>query len=148
MPKEKKTMETVKSLEMIPAPASIATGNALVNSIFTESLPDNVIKLTLPPMIKPDDVPMGQMVSGKIIALAPSLSSRSDMKNSKLIHMRHASGQEFLFPLTGVVKKAIGGEDGVLNNVGKTLILKRSQDGETTKYGGKKKVYMFDVYIA
>ena len=99
----------------------------------------------------PAQVPVGSIISGKIVALAASISGRADMRESKLIHLAHESGQEFLFPLTGTIKKAIGGNEGVTANVGKMLFIKRNADSETTKYCGKgepaKKVFMFDVYL-
>lgn len=133
-------------LELVPA-ADSAIQNDMVMALVTTELPKGVKKLTMPPMIKPETVPVGSMVSGEIVALVASLSSRKDMEKSKLIHMRHESGAEFLFPLTGVIKKAIGGDEKITENIGNTLFLKRTPDGSTTKYGGVKKVYMFDVYI-
>ena len=150
MPKKIKmsfAAETENKLAMVPAHGlAVAAPNALFT--LASELPKNLKKLTLPPMIKPETVPMGSVVSGVIVGLAASISGRADMRESKLIHLRHASGEEFLFPLTGVIKRAIGGNDGVTKNIGKQLFLKRTADGETEKYGGKKKVYMFDVYLA
>ncbi|MDE2020056.1 MAG: hypothetical protein KGJ13_06960, partial [Patescibacteria group bacterium] len=93
-------------------------------------------------------IPVGQMVSGEIVNVVDSISSRENMRDAKLIHMKHESGAEFLMPLTGTIKKAIGGIEGVKGNIGKTLAVIRQPDGETEKYGGKKKVFMFDVFIS
>lgn len=144
--KSNKTSKTVKTLAMIPASGLAVSGNVFSPADQVE-LPKGLKKLNLPPMIKPDQVPVGSIVSGEIIALANSISNRADMRESKLIHLRHDSGTEFLFPLTGVIKKAIGGDDGVTANVGKKLFIKRNADTETTKYGGVKKVFQFDVYL-
>lgn len=143
-------MATKNKLAMIPAPSG-ALANSMIGALSIAELPKGVKKLTLPPMLPPDQIPVKGIVSGVIIALAASISGRADMRESKLIHLRHESGQEFLLPMTGVIKKAIGGNEGVEKNIGKTLIIVRAPDGETTKYGKPgepaKKVFMFDVYM-
>jgi hypothetical protein len=139
---------------MVPA-AGISTGNASISALVKTdaNIPQlkNLKKLTLPPMVKLNQVPIGSVLVGIIIGVVDSLSSRADMRESKLIHLKHVSGEEFLFPLTAQIKKAVGGIDGLTKNAGKMLVLKRLEDGETTKYGAPgdapKKVYMFDVYI-
>ncbi len=146
--------KTVKSLEMIPAVqnASPAGAMALFQPAASVAIPKNAKKLTLPPLLKPEMIPVGSVVSAQIVALANSISGRADMRESKLIHLRHENGTEFLLPLTGVIKKAVGGDEGIKNNVGKTLIVQRQSDGETMKYCAKgepaKKVFMFDVYLS
>lgn len=133
-----------KKLEMVPASGlAVSTPAALT----TAELPKGLKKLTLPPLVKPEQVPIGGILSGEIVGLVNSISSRPDMRESKLLHLAHETGQEFLFPLTGTIKKALGGNEGVEKAVGQTLFLQRTADGETEKYGGKKKVYMFDVYL-
>lgn len=152
----KQTKTTTTTLEMVPA-SSIAAGGAggataLFQNASTVRLPARAQKLTLPPLIKPDLIPVGSLLSGVIIAVVASISPREDMRGSKLLHMKHEYGTEFLLPLTGTIKKAVGGFDGAEKSVGKTLFVVRQPDGETTKYSGKgepaKKVYMFDVYLA
>lgn len=120
--------------------------NAATMALVTKEPPKGLKKLTAPPLLKLEHIPIGQAVSGVILALAPSLSKRADMVNSKLIHLRHESGSEFLVPLSGTIKNAVGGEKGVEDRIGKRLVLVRQPDGETTKYGGKKKMFMIDVY--
>ena len=136
-----------KKLEMVPASGLALAGNPLFTIISSGMIPAKAKKLNLPPMLKPDMLPVGQMVSGEIVALANSISGRADMRECKLIHLRHESGTEFLIPLTGTIKKAIGGNDGVTNNIGKKLFLVRQPDTTTEKYGGTKKVFVFDVYL-
>ena len=146
----KAKIETPSKLSLVPA-SGLATMSALFTADVSQ-LPKNAKKLTLPPMIKPDQVPIGSILSAVIVGLALSISPREDMRGSKLIHLRHDSGTEFLFPLTGVIKKAMGGDKGVTDNAGKRLVIQRQPDGETTKYTAKgeapKKVFMFDVYLA
>jgi hypothetical protein len=135
----------VKKLELVPG---TATELELFSPAGNIAIPKGAKKLTLPPMVKPEQVPVGSVISGVIVALANSISGRADMRESKLIHLRHESGSEFLFPLTGTIKKAVGGNEGVEANIGKTLIIHRNADSTTEKYGGVKKVFMFDVYLA
>jgi hypothetical protein len=141
-----------KKLELVPA-----SGLASMTQLFTPSdvseLPKNAKKLTLPPLVKPDQMPVGTILSAVIVGIAPSISPREDMRGSKLIHLRHDSGTEFLFPLTGTIKKALGGEKGIVENyIGKRLVIQRQADGETRKYCAPgepaKKVFMFDIYLA
>jgi hypothetical protein len=146
------TKKKNNGLEMVPMKSGAGLGNPAVAALTTTDLPKGLKKLTLPPMLSPEQIPVNAVVSGKIIALANSISGRADMKESKLIHLQHETGQEFLLPMTGVIKKAIGGNEGVTANIGKTLFVKRTPDGETVKYGkpgdAPKKVFMFDVYIS
>lgn len=147
----KNTDSKSNKLALVPA-SGLATMSALFTASDVTQLPKNAKKLTLPPLVKPDQVPIGGILTSVIVGLAASISPREDMRGSKLIHLRHENGTEFLFPLTGVIKKALGGEKGVTDNIGKTLIMQRQPDGETTKYTAKgepaKKVFMFDVYLA
>lgn len=153
--KNQKSSETAPAaspenkLQLVPA-AGLATG---LNPLFTAGsepleLPKGAVKLTKPPLVKLESIPVGSRVTAKIVDLVESISDRANMKEAKLIHLQHPNGTEFLIPLTGVIKKAIGGFDGVKKNIGKTLILVRQADGSTTKYGGEKKVFMFDIYLA
>ena len=140
--------ETENKLQLVPA-----AGSVVLNPLFTPAsdaieIPKNAVKLTKPPLVKLESIPVGARVTAKIVDLVESISDRANMKEAKLIHLAHPNGTEFLIPLTGVIKKAIGGFEGVKKNVGKTLILVRQADGSTTKYGGEKKVFMFDIYLA
>jgi len=142
----------IKSLALIPATGLASSMLANFTRPAGEvTLPKNLKKLTLPPLIKPEQVPMNSILSGEIVGLAESISPRADMKESRLIHLRHETGEEFLFPLTGVIKKAVGGNAGITDNIGKMLFIHRKPDGETMKYAAKgegpKKVFMFDVYL-
>ena len=136
-----------KNLEMVPASGLVENkGLVLFRPVASGIMPAGAKKLTLPPLLKPDSIPVGSMICGEILALAESVSGKESMRESKLIHLRHDSGEEFLFPLTGVIKKAIGGFDGVNNNIGKTLFVVRKPDGTAANFGGNK-MFMFDVYL-
>jgi hypothetical protein len=103
----------------------------------------------VPQMIKPSDVPVGQAITGEIVKIVPSM--KSDIKG-KLLWLRHESGQEFLFPCTGVIRNAlIPGVEGekdqtaaLEKEVGKILVCKRGADRMSGKY--KKPMFMFDVF--
>jgi hypothetical protein len=138
-----------KKLELVPA-----TETSMANNLFsteTVELPKGAVKLTKPSMLELNTVPIGAQLRVEIVALADSISNRENMKDSKLIHAKHSSGTEMLIPLTGVIKKAIGGNEGVKKHIGDTLILVRKPNKTTTKYSGEgeppKKMYDFDVYI-
>ena len=104
----------------------------------------------LPQMVKPGDVPIGAVVSGEVMAIVESPVSTI---KGKLLHLKHASGQEFLFPCTGVIRNALapGKEAGAELNkalekeVGKLFFAQR-QPGKPSKY--KKEMFMFDVYTS
>ena len=152
MAKNKKNPETGSATEnklaMVPA-AGLAPAPALGFVQLDAAIPKDAKKLTLPPLVKPEQIPVGALVTAKIVALAESISGREDMRKSKLLHLSAIpAGDEFLFPFTGVIKKALGGDEGAAKAVGKTLYLKRTADGSTTKYGGVKKVFMFDIYLS
>jgi hypothetical protein len=137
-------MAKAKKLAMVPAKSDLAVG------FFTpagESALKGLRKVSRPPLIKPDSIPVGALVSGEILELSPSFSKKKNMENSKLIKMRHANGSEFFFPLTGVIKNSLGGESGVTENIGKTLHLVRLADGKAANYGGNK-MFQFDVYLS
>jgi hypothetical protein len=139
-----------KKMELVPASGGLSNF-ALAVPAMSAALPKNVKKLTLPPMVKPEQIAVGSMVSGTIVALVGSISEK--VKEGKLVHLRHDTGTEFLLPLTGTIKRAIGGFDGVTANIGKKLFVVRQADGETLKYNAKgdtqpRKVFMFDVYLA
>lgn len=141
-------MAKKNKLALVPAAPGSTTVSASKYAV-SAVLPKNIKKLTLPPLLKPQQIPVGQMVSGTIVALIGSISEK--VKEGKLIHLKHDSGEEFLLPLTGVIKRAIGGFDGVTSNIGKKLFVVRQPDGETTKYSAAgeapKKQFMFDVYL-
>ena len=148
-----------KKLEMVPAVAgSVANSNAFIGALVIEQMPDvkKLKKISLPSLVKPDEVPIGATISGEIRAVVASISGAENMRESKLLHLVNKNNPakeiEFLFPLTGTIKKAIGGVVGAEKQVGNTLFLTRLPDGETMKYAAKgegpKKVFQFDIYVS
>lgn len=133
---------------------SLATLSTMVDYV----MPDlkKLKKLTRPALIKPSIIPVGAHLSGEILDVQDSISKRPDMKEAKLLLLRNKNNPnnhvDFLLPITGVIKAAVGGIEGAKKLIGQTLHLVRQLDGETDKYGdpkkdAPKKVYMFDVYI-
>lgn len=114
-----------------------------------EKLMAKAERRNLPQMVKPGEVPLGGIVSGEIVRVVDSPVSTV---KGKLLWLRHESGQEFLFPCTGVVRNALapGVEAGkelqaaLEKEIGKTFIAKRLPSKTSNKY--KKEMYMFDVF--
>lgn len=113
----------------------------------------NVKRRNLPQMVKPDEVPEGSAVTGEIIAIVDSPVSTI---KGKLLHLKHATGREFLFPCTGVIRSALApgikddeGEKlkkALQADIGKIFVAQRMPDKVSGKF--KKKMFVFDVYTA
>lgn len=150
MAKNTQKTDKTQKLTMVPVTAGSISSLSVATPVSLETLPKGFKKLTLPPLLKPEQIPVGSMVSGEIIKLIDSISDKAP--EGKLVHIRHESGSEFILPLTGTIKKALGGFEGVKEQVGKKIVIVRMPDGETRKYTGPndppKKVFMFDVYLS
>jgi hypothetical protein len=153
MPKAK-----VKKLEMVKVDKEMnARSLAVLSSLGNSVMPDSkkLKKLSRPALVKPNTIPIGGIVSGEILEVANTISSRKDMADAKLLLLRNSNDPknpvDFLLPITGVIKSAVGGFEGAAKLIGQKLYVKRLPDGETAKYGGEndapKKVYMFDVFV-
>lgn len=141
-----------QKLEMIPATAP----QGLV-ALFSQTAPDEkkVVRRNLPQMVKPGDVPLGQTLTGEIVKIVDSPVSTV---KGKLLWLRHESGQEYLFPCTGVIRSALApgvskeDENGdklqkvLEKEIGNVLIVTRKADKQSEKY--KKNMFMFDVFTA
>lgn len=150
-----------KNLVMVPAGQDKELNKrslAAISTIVSDVMPANaktLKKLTRPALVKPSIIPIGARVSGEILDVQDSISARPDMKEAKLLLLRNKNNPEnpvdFLLPITGVIKAAVGGIEGAKKLIGQTLHVVRNPDGETDKYSGKgepsKKIYMFDVYV-
>jgi hypothetical protein len=102
----------------------------------------------LPAMIKPTDVPIGAGFAAEIVKVCDSMVSTV---KGKLLWLRTKTGQEFLFPATGVIRNALvpSADEKSLKSelekeIGKTLVVKRLPDKQSPKY--KKTMFMFDVF--
>ena len=154
--------EIVKSLEMIPLPAGTLNAESSLTGelITTEPLPEleKLERLNLPPMLNLKEVPVKSTISGVIIKLVENFTGREDMRKARLLHLKHASGTEFLLPLSGVIKNALkpfivedtkDKESYTLKPeiIGRTLYVTRQHDGTSKKFGGKT-MFMFDVLLS
>jgi len=93
------TPEKSKSAAMSPKIASLA-------AMFGANPDDEkkIKKLTLPPIVKPAEIMGGICIAGEIIDVVDSPVSTY---KSKLLKFKHHSGNEFMFPATAVVKRAL-----------------------------------------
>ncbi len=125
-------------LALFAAPAGISDATKLV-------------RRNMPAMVKPGDVPLGGVVSGEILKV---VDSPVTTVKGKLLWIRHSSGQEFLFPVTGVIRNALApglsdDEKGkhltiaLQKEVGNLIVAKRTES-KPSKY--KKEMFMFDVF--
>lgn len=144
MAKSKNT--TVEKHNETPSPAMPALFQAPAKLDMAK-----LVRHNAPKMYKPSDVPVGGVVTGKIIKFLPSPVSTI---KGMLVWLELENGQEITFPVTGVIRSALApgvkNEDGkVLADtlekfVGDYLVAKRTDDVVNAKY--KKAQYMFDVY--
>jgi translation elongation factor EF-G len=137
------------------APATAATEAKPKKDYVLFQAPKNINlekaeRRNLPRMIKPGNVPVGGVVSGVIVAI---VNSPATTVKGFCIHLRHESGEEFLFPCTGVIRQALAPgrekdsqalKDTLEKEVGKTLVATRKDSEFNEKY--KKDQFMFDVY--
>ena len=139
---------------------ALTVAPSLMAQLFTKSdKPIDEAKLerrNLPPMLKPDDVPVWTpeepiMLQAEIVRVVESPNTTI---KGKLLWLKTASGHELTFPCTGVIRNALApgikADDEKLTaalekEVGKTLFLKRTPN-KASKY--KKAMFMFDVYTA
>lgn len=93
------------------------------------------------PLVSPASIPVGSWISGVVLGLSKSLNK--DIKGKLIRFMHTRTGDEFLFPFTGSIDKAVGGETGLLELTGLEIHLKRLPDGVSSRW--KKAMYLFDV---
>jgi hypothetical protein len=131
---------------------ALQTANAtdgVVDYIVHGYKPANAKRLNLPRLVKGGDVPIGSTLTGKVIAIVENFTGKKEMDGSRVLHLETESGAELLFPLTGVVKKALSMRDGKAcdpkDYVGETLFITRQPDSISGKY--KKAMFMFDVFV-
>lgn len=98
-------------------------------------------RLNLPPLLKAGMIPVGQAVSGELVAVVDNFTGKEDMRGSKCLHLKHASGTEYMLPLTGVIKKCLPEPE---KKIGKKFYFTRLPDGVSAKY--KKPMFQFDVF--
>lgn len=131
--------------------------NALAQQLSTPEDVKSLAKLKrrgMPTMVKPESVPVNSVIQGEIVAI---LNSPKKSIKGNLMHIRHASGTEFTFPITGSIRQALAPgltekDNSVellakLNEeVGKTIVLKRLPSAMNAEY--KKEMFIFDVFTS
>lgn len=128
--------------------AVVETANSTEDYIIkgAGAVPPSAKRLNLPRLVKMAEVPIGATVSGKLVAIVGNITGRDDMREARLLHLEN-KGIEFLFPMTGVIRKALEPDDSkkAETYVGRTLYFTRQADGTSGKF--KKAMFMFDVCV-
>lgn len=153
MAKETKTPSAAESKfkqESAALESSSNTTMAIFAAGGVSALPAGLKRRNMPTMILPADVPFNSVISGEIIAIVDSPVATI---KGKLLHLKHASGQEFTFPCTGVIRNALApgkkdkeADEALKKEVGKMFYAQRLADKPNKQY--KKNMYMFDVYTS
>jgi hypothetical protein len=146
MSKTSKNYQVTKFSQESDANAVAAPVDYILTGV---TAPAGAKRLNMPRLVKGGDVPIGATVSGEVVGVVENFTGKKEMDGSKVLHMKAASGAEFLFPLTGVVKKALASKNGkpcdASAYIGSTLYITRQADGVSGKY--KKSMFMFDVFV-
>ena len=104
-------------------------------------------RISAPPLLKVQLVPVGASVEGEVVGLTEIQSKNKEIKG-KLLWLRAGNGREFLFPLTGVIRKSLEayGKDDELEEAikGKIFAFRRLPDGQSQTF--KKAMFMFEVF--
>lgn len=126
------------------SPAAAPAAEKPKLDIFDTTMPTNAVRRNTPVLVNHADVAIGAIISGEIVAV---LDSPTSTIKGSLLHLRHASGQEYTFPATGSVRTALAPgksldetKAALSKEIGKTVYIKRLAD----KPGGKQ-TYLFDV---
>lgn len=129
------------------APETVAEPTAIPALFTCKETPDfdKMQRRNLPTLVKHSDVPAGGMVSGEIVKIVDSPVTTI---KGKLLWLRHESGAELTFPITGPVRSALApGLDGdaydkaLEKEVGKNFFAKRTESKESGKIA-------FDVFTS
>jgi hypothetical protein len=147
---ELETIKDLAKLEYVPKGSGETALAVLPPGLIVTELPAGLVKISRPALVKPEMLPIGGMLSGKIISVAGPMSDKVS-KDSQLLHLKNGE-TEFYFPLTGTIKQDFKGLGGAEANLGKTVWIKRLADGETRKYckptEPAKKMFQFEVYLS
>lgn len=119
-------------------------------------------KLSLPPIVKWDEVPQGTTVFGKIVAVVEG--PNDNIKDSPMLKIEHPEAGEFLLPLGGGILRPLGimrgspkagtstygnAEKALEPHLGKTIVVTLTGHMMSTKIDAKKpkRVWLFDIQI-
>lgn len=133
--------------------------NQTSQSIFS-ALPDirrddpRFQRLSLPDFVKPDSVPIGGAVCGRVVKIIGNFTSDPKMDDTQNLWMElgylmpdgsiemDKGGKEILFPITGTLGQSllhIRGQERSI--VGRKLIIVRKADGKDSNYDNKMFVF-------
>lgn len=100
----------------------------------------------LPMLVLPKDVPVGGAVEAEIIKIVESPGIKKDKgeKVQRCMWLKHETGKEFLFPITGVIGAALS--EAPEDEIGKIITIVRTPDRMSGKY--KKPMFVFEVYTS
>jgi hypothetical protein len=141
MKKESKKQVSEK-LELVPATAenkaalavSVSSFNSILTPVGASGVPDGFTRIGIPDVLPIREMQAGVMVTGVVIA---EVESPVAEYNTKLLHLRHASGQEFCFPLGTVLEgkiKSLGGFDKIK---GKEIAIKKTGEKPSKRFSAK-----------
>jgi len=140
-----------------------------------ESALGSLTRRNLPAMIKPDAVPVGGVITARILAIvdspvstikgcllhlalgnldAPTPTDKQTVKLGKDLFAFRPTGLEITFPCTGTIRNAlVGALDGqekvkvaLEKEIGKLIVLKRQEDKPSKKFA--RNMFMFDVFTS
>lgn len=153
-----------KKTEKSDAVATVPGGVSYLIKDMPQYMPTGkgVRKLNLPQLVKMEQIPVGSIVRGKILKFIHNFTGKDELRGSMVMWLENG-GAEFLFPVTGVIRKALElKEDGTQVYAGKakdpeaaesfmkywggkTIFMKRLPDGNSAQY--KKVMFLFDVVV-
>ncbi len=83
--------------------------------------------LSLPPIIKPREIPIGASVVGRLIAVTPSPKKeyKSNILTFECVGGK-SDGRKFALPETAVIRMALDSEGGASALIGKILVIKHT----------------------
>lgn len=137
---------TTPATRATPAPSLFDTAPSLF-----DTAPDTkgFTKCSKPTIFQHSDVPIGKSVSGKIIGITEATASGNTVPH---LHLKHTSGVEFLFPVTGAVRRSL--VPGKTNEAELKTKLDKLVDRDfiatrqPNKEGENKNSYLFEVYLS
>lgn len=100
-------------------------------------------KVTLPPFVKPDSIPVGAVIIGQIHAIIGDFTGREGMEDCQNLILKLADGELVTIPVTGTLQQSLLRVP--VPHVGKTIAIKRQLDGIDAHF--KRSMFMFDVWV-
>lgn len=100
-------------------------------------------KVTLPPFVKPGEVPVGSVIIGKIETIISDFTGREGMEDAQNLILILPSGDKITFPLTGTLLQSMLRVPAP--QAGKMIAIKRLPDSTDAKF--KNKMFMWDLIV-